>query len=318
MQGIIALTGATGFIGGALAHRLNAENWQIRALARPASKRDHLSDVNVQWIEGDLDDAESLRRLVRKVHAVVHCAGAVRGASSDHFFHVNSHAVAKLVEAAVKEHPKPRFLFISSIAAREPLLSHYAASKNQGEKVLAERAGGMPWAALRPPPVYGPGDKEMFPLFRWMFRGIAPVIGSADARFSMLYIEDLADAIVQWLTCGSTLQGPFEIHDGRKNGYCWEDLIQAISRLRGRQVYRVPIPFLPLEWIARINVCAAGYAGYAPMLTPGKICELKHPDWTCDNTLFSRETGWTPKILLEEGLRRTLKPDIESSRIRLQ
>jgi 2-alkyl-3-oxoalkanoate reductase len=315
MPGIIALTGATGFIGGVLAHRLHAANWQIRALARPASKREPLSDIDVQWIEGDLDDSESLRHLVRNVYAVVHCAGVVRGASFDDFFHVNSHGVSKLVEAACKEHPKPRFLLISSLAAREPHLSHYAASKKRGEEALAEGAGGMPWAALRPPPVYGPGDKEMLPLFRWMYWGIAPVIGSADARFSMLYVEDLVDAIVSWLTCGSTLQRPFELHDGQQKGYCWEDLIHIISRLRGRQVYRVRIPILPLKWLARLNVLAAGLAGYAPMLTPGKISELKHSDWTCDNTLFSRETGWTPKILLEEGLQRILKPDIGYRRI---
>jgi 2-alkyl-3-oxoalkanoate reductase len=310
MPGIIALTGATGFIGGALARRLHAENWQIRALARPTSKREFLSDIDVEWIVGDLDDTESLGRLVRNVNAVVHCAGAVRGASSEHFFHINSQGVSKLVEAARKEHPKPRFLLISSLAAREPHLSHYAASKKQGEVALAEGAGGMPWAALRPPPVYGPGDKEMLPLFRWMYRGIAPVIGSADARFSMLYVDDLSDAIVRWLACGSTLQGFFELHDGQQNGYCWEDLIRVISRLRGRQVYRIPIPILPLEWLARMNVWTAGLTGYAPMLTPGKIRELKHLDWTCDNALFSRETGWNPKIHLEEGLRRTLKPDI--------
>ncbi|MFZ2630393.1 MAG: NAD(P)-dependent oxidoreductase [Desulfosalsimonadaceae bacterium] len=310
MPEIIALTGATGFIGGALAHRLHAENWQIRALARPASKRNPLSDINVEWIEGDLDDADSLRRLVKNVYAVVHCAGAVRGASSDHFFHVNTHGVANLVEAAIKEHPAPRFLLISSLAAREPHLSYYAASKKKGEEALAQGAGGMPWAALRPPPVYGPGDKEMLPLFRLMLQGIAPVIGDPGARFSMLYVQDLTDAIVQWLKCGSTLPGPFELHDGQENGYSWDDLIRVFSGLRGRQVYRVRIPILPLAWLARINVWAARLAGYAPMLTPGKICEIKHPDWTCDNTLFSQETGWTPQIFLEEGLRRTLKPDI--------
>ena len=311
MSCIIALTGATGFIGSALVHRLHAAHWQIRALARPTSKRDHLAGMGIQWVEGDLDDPESLGRLVRNVYAVVHCAGAVRGASSAHFFNVNSHGVAGLVEAARKENPKPRFLLISSLAAREPHLSPYAASKKQGEEALAEGAGGMPWAALRPPPVYGPGDKEMLPLFQWMYRGIAPVIGSADARFSMLYVEDLADAIVRWLACGNTSQQPFELHDGQHNGYAWEDLIRVISRLRGRRVYRVPIPVLPLAWLARLNILAAGLVGYAPMLTPGKIRELKHLDWTCDNTLFSHETGWTPRVFLEEGLRRILKPDIK-------
>jgi nucleoside-diphosphate-sugar epimerase len=310
MSRIIALTGATGFIGGALAHRLHAEHWQVRALARPGSKRDHLTDIDVQWVEGDLEDAKSLDCLVRNVQAVVHCAGAVRGASAAHFSRVNSHGVTKLVEAARKENPKPRFLYISSLAAREPHLSPYAASKKQGEDALAQGAGGMPWAALRPPPVYGPGDKEMLPLFQWMYRGAAPVIGSAGARFSMLYIEDLADAIVHWLASGSSLQGPFELHDGKDNGYTWEDLINAVSRLSGRKVHRIPIPILPLACLAWLNVWAAGLAGYAPMLTPGKIREIEHPDWSCDNTLFSRETGWHPKILLEEGLRRTLKPDI--------
>lgn len=311
MSRIIALTGATGFIGGALAHRLHADQWKIRGLVRPGSKRDHLADINVQWIVGDLDDAKSLGRLVRNVQAVVHCAGAVRGASAAHFSHVNSHGVTRLVEAARKENPNPRFLYISSLAAREPHLSAYAASKKQGEAALAGGAGGMQWAALRPPPVYGPGDKEMLPLFRWMYRGVAPVIGSADARFSMLYVEDLADAIVHWLASGSTLKGPFELHDGKYNGYTWEDLIAVISRLSGRQVYRIPIPILPLAWLARLNVRVAGLAGYLPMLTPGKIREIEHPDWSCDNTLFSRETGWHPKILLEEGLRRLLKPDIK-------
>ena len=55
---------------------------------------------------------------------------------------------------------------------------------------------------------------------------------------------------------------------------------------------------------------AARVAGYAPMLTPGKVRELRHSDWVCDNTLLTRETGWIPRVLLEEGLRRTLKPDI--------
>ena len=215
------------------------------------------------------------------------------------------------MQTAGKGHSKPRFLLISSLAAREPHLSPYAASKKQGEKALAKEASGMQWAALRPPPVYGPGDKEMRPLFQWIYRGIAPVIESANARFSMLYIEDLADAIVRWLACENAQQQHFELHDGQQNGYSWEDLIREISLLSGRHVYRVPVPLLPLKWIARLNVHLSGPAGYAPMLTPGKVCELMHADWTCDNTLFSRETGWRPKILLEEGLRRTLKPDIK-------
>ncbi|MBW1849951.1 MAG: NAD-dependent epimerase/dehydratase family protein, partial [Deltaproteobacteria bacterium] len=213
----------------------------------------------------------------------------------------------RLVQAATEQHPAPRFLLMSSLAAREPHLSPYAASKRQGEEVLAEGSGEMQWSVLRPPPVYGPGDKELLPLFRWMGRGIAPVPGPSHARFSILYIQDLAAATVQWLACENTRKRVFELHDGQPNGYGWEDLIHTIARLTGRRVRRVAIPAPFLEWLAKLNTIAARLAGYTPMLTPGKVRELRHLNWVCDNTLLSRETGWTPRVRLEEGLRCTLK-----------
>ena len=309
MSHIVALTGATGFIGSAIAHRLKAENWQIRALVRSTSSRKHLTGLDLHWIEGDLSDRESLRRLVQGAEAVVHCAGVVRGKSSGCFARVNRYGVSRLVSAATEQPAKPRFLLISSLAAREPCLSPYAASKRQGEEELADGAGEMQWAILRPSVVYGPGDKELLPLFRWMYRGIALALGPTKGRFSMLYVEDLAEAVTQWLKCRSARQRVFELHDGHPDGYSWNDLVNRMGRVRGGRVrqVRIPAPFLSL--LAAVNFAAARVAGHAPMLTPGKVRELRHPDWVCDNTSFTCETGWIPRVSLEEGLRRTLKSD---------
>jgi len=309
MSRIVALTGATGFIGGAIAHRLRAANWKIRALVRPTSSRERLAGIGLHWIEGDLSDLESLRRLVLGADAVVHCAGAVRGGSSDYFNRVNRYGVSRLMQAATEQVPAPRFLLISSVAAREPHISPYAASKRQGEEELAAGAGEMQWAALRPSVVYGPRDKELLPLLRWMYRGIALVLGPTDGRFSMLYVDDLAEAVAQWLQGESTQQRVFELHDGEPDGYRWDDLINIMARVRGGRVrqMRISAPFLSL--VAAINSMAARVARYAPMLTPGKVRELRHSDWVCDNTLFTRETGWIPRVRLEEGLRRLLKSD---------
>ena len=306
MSPIIALTGATGFIGGALIRRLQETEWRVRALARPASRRDHLSGVEARWIEGDLEDPESLRRLVRGADAVVHCAGAVRGRTRNHFFRVNRDGVARLLKAAVREHPPPRFLLVSSLAAREPHLSPYAASKRAGEAVLAAGAGRMPWAALRPSVVYGPGDREVLPLFRSMYRGVAPVTGPPGARFSMLYVDDLAGAILKWLARGGTRTRIFEVHDGTPGGYGWGDLIRITARLRGGPVRRIRVPAVLLAAAAAVNIAAARITGYDPMLTPGKVREIGHPRWVCDNTPLIRETGWSPRVRLEEGLRRVL------------
>jgi len=265
-----------------------------------------LAGVAADLVVGDLGDLDSLRRFVYQAEAVVHCAGAVRGASQAHFDRVNVEGVARLVHAAAGEHPTPRFLLISSLAAREPGLSAYAASKRRGEEVLAAGGGTMPWAVLRPPAVYGPGDRELLPLFRWMARGIAPVLGSGNARFSLLYVEDLAEAVVRWLSGGTAAQRIFELDDGRPGGYTWTDVVEIMTSLRSRSVIPVRVPALFLEVLAALNLAAARVIGYKPMLTPGKVRELRHPNWVCDSAAFMGATGWSPKVSLEEGLRRTL------------
>jgi nucleoside-diphosphate-sugar epimerase len=307
MSRTIALTGATGFIGGVLARRLETIGWQIRALIRPASLGARYTGTATQWIEGDLEDLDSLRRLVSGVYAVVHCAGAVRGASQAQFDDVNVDGVARLVQASSKQHRVPRFLLISSLAAREPHLSPYAASKRQGEDTLAATANDMNWAVLRPPAVYGPGDKELLPLFRWIGRGIAPILGSRSARFSLLYVEDLAEAVVQWLNSETNERRAFELHDGHPNGYAWHDVVDTVARLYDRHVIRIQVPVVILRLLAGLNLGAAQIFGYAPMLTPGKVRELSHSNWVCDNDALTRKTGWAPRVSLAEGLQRTLR-----------
>ena len=306
MSRTIALTGATGFIGSALAkHFINA-GWKVQALVRPTSDRKRLDGINVQWIEGNLDDIESLRRLVHRAGAVVHCAGTVRGQSEKQFNQVNVEGVARLVHAAVEQHPLPRFLLISSLAAREPHLSPYASSKRQGEHTLAASSGEMPWTAFRPSAVYGPGDRELLPLFRWAARGIAPIVGTKDARFSLLYVDDLAEAVRIWLEQNPRPGVVFELHDGRPNGYSYRELIQIVAGMHSRRILNIQIPALVLNFLARVNQASARAIGYQPMLTPGKVRELRHANWVCDNQKLNRETGWEPQISINEGLKRTL------------
>lgn len=302
----IALTGATGFIGGNLVKRLAKAGWKIQALSRPDSDRSRLAGIPLQWIEGDLNNLDSLRYLVRNADAIVHCAGAVRGTSETQFDGVNVNGVAKLVQAASEQHLTPRFLLISSLAARQPQLSPYAASKRKGEEALARGAGAMFWAAFRPSAVYGPGDREMLPIFRWIARGIAPVLGSGEGRFSLLFVDDLIEAILLWLEQANRKASVFELHDGRSNGYSWQDVIDIAARLRGRGVLRAPVPVPIIKLVAAINLGAARIMNYSPMLTPGKVRELTHADWVCDNTALFEEIGWKPQVTLESGLPRTL------------
>lgn len=307
MDYTVALTGATGFIGNRIARRLVANGCKLQALTRATSNRSRLSGFNIHWVEGALEDLGSLRRLVSGADAVIHCAGAVRGATQAHFNRSNVDGVARLVHAAVEQHPLPRFLLLSSLAARQPDISPYASSKRQGEGVLAAQAGQMPWVVLRPPSVYGPGEKEMMPLLRWMTRGIAIILGSGKGRFSLLYADDLAEAIQKLLRTDDLPRKVFELHDGRPGGYVWKNVIDAMARLTGKRMHCLYLPVTGLKIVAKLNIFMARLLGYKPLFTPGKLSLLTHPDWVCDNTALTQETGWTPRVSLEEGLRRTLE-----------
>ena len=306
MSRTIAVTGGTGFIGGMLIHHLVNAGYRVRALTRDRSAHKLPELAGLEAVSGSLQDSESLRLLLQDASAVVHCAGAVRGVTAADFNAVNVEGVIQLVQAALSLSPRPRFLSLSSLAARAPQLSHYASSKRQGEQVLASMAADMEWVALRPPAVYGPGDKEMLPLFQWMGRGIAPVLGEAHARVSLLYVEDLCAAVLKWLDAGQCESGIYELNDTRAGGYSWDEVIANVSALRARRILRLPMPAALLRLLAGVNVTAARLIGYAPMLTPGKVRELRHPDWVADNTALTAAIDWQPEISLQEGLRRTM------------
>jgi 2-alkyl-3-oxoalkanoate reductase len=300
---VVALTGTTGFIGGAVARRLLSAGWRVRGLVRTESAAAALPSA-LERVRGSLGELDALRRLVDGARVVVHCAGSVRGATAAEFHAANVEGVARLATVAAEQAGRMRVILVSSLAARHPELSPYAASKRAGERALAN--SGVCAAVLRPPAVYGPADREIRPLLGWMARGLAPVLGGPGNRFSLLFVDDLADAIVRLLQSGVDGGDVFELHDGRPGGYTWDDVRTAMARWRGRPVRAVPIPRRLLNVLARANVAMAPVRRGSPMLTPGKVRELLHHDWLCDSTALIAATGWAPRIDLDEGIRRTL------------
>jgi nucleoside-diphosphate-sugar epimerase len=299
MPGPVALTGATGFIGRHVAERLTAAGLQVRALTR----RTGPDRPNLAWIPGDLHHPDALATLVDGAEAVVHCAGAVRGASAAHFNSVNVDGTRQLLDAVRRRERPARFLLISSLAAREPGLSWYAHSKRAAELVVERESAAVPWTVLRPPAVYGPGDQEIVPLFRAMRRGWLPLAGPADARFSLLQVGDLAGAVAAWLGAAAS-RDTFEIHDGTPEGYDWNAIRQQAEEAWGRPIRCVRLPLPLLRGAAWTNLLLARTTGRAPMLTPGKVRELTHTDWVCDNTRVEQSLEWRPAIRLADALRR--------------
>lgn len=299
MLKLVAVTGATGFIGNVLIQRLTEDGWIVRALTRA-----HRSDSEfIHWIHGDLDDLTALHHLVNGVAWVIHCGATVRGSSFQEFSHTNILGTKNLLCAISEQKQHPRFLLISSLAARQPELSWYAQSKYLAEQQLSEYSDRLQWMVFRPTAVYGPGDKELKPLFQAMHRGLLPVVGKIHNRFGLIHVYDLVAAIQVWLASETPINGVFELDDGTPGGYSYQSLSVLAQQIWKRPVHCLVIPNLLIRGIALSNLWFAHLFRYSPMLTPGKVNELQHDDWVCDNVPLIRVLpAWQPSIRLQDVL----------------
>ena len=299
MPELVALTGASGFIGSAILQKLVECKYKVRALGRKPQQ----DTESVNWIQGDLSNTAALRELVKDVFAIIHCAGQVRGSSLEAFTKTNVDGTKNLLSAALDQGARPRFLFISSLAARQPELSWYAVSKKMAEQVLVDFSDNLPWTVFRPTAVYGPGDKEIKPIFSATRYGFLPVVGDPANHFSLLHVDDFVTAIQCWLETKTTTNGIFELDDGNPGGYSYQSLATIAQEVWRRPVRCFFIPITLVQLIATVNLWLSRLLHYEPMLTPGKTRELQHPNWLCDNTpLMDALPYWQPSIKLRDAL----------------
>jgi nucleoside-diphosphate-sugar epimerase len=274
MSGSVVLTGATGFAGGHVFELLASLGTPLRVLVRKDPRC--FERANVETIIGSLEDPSSLQRLVSGATSVVHVAGAIAARGRAEFFATNAEGTRRLAEAAAIAGIE-KFILISSLAAREPLLSDYGASKRAGEDAVNAHRNDFEVTILRPPVVYGPGDRASLPLLAQLTRRFAIIPGSPEARFSLLHVHDLAQAIAQTLRERSL--GFQEISDGTENGYSWPDLIAIASRSEGRRVTPFYLPRSLTMGLSIPVAAAAKLMGSTPFFSPDKVKQLYHRDW---------------------------------------
>ncbi len=295
----IAVTGASGFVGPHLIAALARRGWKVRLLLRRWSPLPSLAGVEAEIVWGDLADTAALGELVAGADAVIHAAGLIKARTPADFVKVNAEGTARLsAQAAALP-----FVLLSSLAAREPQLSAYAASKRAAEEAMAGRRG--PWLAIRAPAVYGPGDRETLAYFRAVKRGIAPQPAVPNARLSLIHVADLAEAVAL------AVERPppssiYEIDDGRTGGYDYPDMARAAGLALGRRERSVAIPRTLMVAIAGANQLLQALGGPVRILSEGKVREIFHPDWSVHDRRLAAALGFTPRFDLEAGFRDTI------------
>jgi nucleoside-diphosphate-sugar epimerase len=296
---LVAVTGATGFIGRHLVVALARAGWRIRLLLRREPDVPQWRGLGLQVVAGALADEAAMSRLVEGVDAVVHVAGLIKAARREQFFSVNGEASATLARTVGRIAPQAHFMLVSSLAAREPALSDYAASKRAAEAAVLDALGSRV-TVLRPPAVYGPGDRETLLFFQLARGARVPLLGGPESRLAMIHVHDLVRLIVALAAiqpCGQVLAAA----DGRPEGYRWDELLGTAARAVGNlepRFFKVPQPLL--GGVALVGDLARAM-GVASMLSSQKLRELRHADWSVSPAELAQPTGWSAHLDLDEG-----------------
>lgn len=291
---LVAVTGGTGFVGKALLAALVAEGAHVRALARKIPAETD----GIEWVQGDLANRAALARLTDGAEAVVHVAGLTTAPDAAAFEAANVAGTMAVLEAAGQAGVR-RFVFVSSLAAREPSLSAYGASKARAEKLNA--ASGLDWTTVRPPGVYGPWDVDYLEMFRMAKRGFVPVPPPGNS--SLIHVADLADLLVALVPASEvTLHRTFEPDDGHAGGWSHRELARLIGWAVGRRPAVLHLPAGALHLAAKADGLVRRSKA---RLTPDRAAYMAHPDWVARPECHVPQSVWTPRIPTREGMKRT-------------
>jgi nucleoside-diphosphate-sugar epimerase len=326
MNGPVAVTGATGFLGSHVCDVLCERDRPVRAAHRASSSLRWLRDKPLELVQTDLAAVDSAHALLSGCRGVIHCAGVVM-ATGDQYRRVNVEGTRVMLEAAARAGTVETFVLVSSLAAGGPAslddprdethedqpITGYGRSKRDAEDLLH---GDWPFRTviLRPPSLYGPRDREFRPLLRAARAGWTARFGDRMQGLSLVHGRDAATAAVALLDTAHAT-GVYHLDDGAGPddprapgrrwawGYDWDELQDVLTTLFGRGVKRLQIPLGLLRFASAL----AGSRRHAsPVLHPDRIRDLDTVGWVCTAARLRRDTDWRPDQDLATGLRDTL------------
>lgn len=229
MNSLVFVTGATGFIGGALVRLLKEQGHRVRCLVRNEASQKHLMKYGVEFQEGNILDLEALKKGMEGASHVFHVAGVISTLTERDFYKINTEGFRTIAQACLYEKERsglaPALVAVSSLAGAGPAkkkidnrnlplseidlpkpISPYGKSKYEGEKILQDFADQIPITIVRPPFVIGEGNRPSLSLFQmaansWMFPGP----GFINRPFSFIHVNDLVQMFYEAALHGERL-----------------------------------------------------------------------------------------------------------------
>ncbi|MBK7978371.1 MAG: NAD-dependent epimerase/dehydratase family protein [Deltaproteobacteria bacterium] len=310
----VLITGAPGWLGTRLVARFTGEGQDVRCLVEPGRDAEPVERLGATVERGDVRDAAALERAARSVELVVHCAGVVHPERFGDYHAIHVEGTRNAVQAASRAGAR-RFCHVSSEAAQgyntdhRPLTeeqpcrpeTEYGRTKREAELVVLEsnRRQGLETVVLRPAMFYGPGQPERRSrLMRMIASGRPPLFGDGLNRRSMVYVDNLVDAVGAAATVPGIGGEVFWVADTEV--YTTRGFFRSIADALG-------VPLRPRRFpLAAARLCR----------TASRLLERVHVhsldlhvvgesprDFFCANDKARHRLGWSPRIALADGVR---------------
>jgi nucleoside-diphosphate-sugar epimerase/MoaA/NifB/PqqE/SkfB family radical SAM enzyme len=264
----ILVTGASGFLGGALVNALTRANKKVRILVRKASNLSSLELSKIeQVVTGDITDRNTLCGLMDGIEVVYHCAAKLGLGRKDEFFSTNVNGTENLLQEAVRSNVS-RFVYVSSVAVMSEYHDHlgsnednpyascwtepYTPSKIEAEKLALEYGGNgdLKVSVIRPGWIWGPGDVNTLKIGRAIMSGLMPHIGEGDNILSLTYITNIVHALILAGNAAHCVKDIFLINDGYK--VTQKQLLRAFANRLNPDARYFSVPFPLSYYLAHI------------------------------------------------------------------
>lgn len=321
----ILITGATGFIGSHIVEEALRRGMEVWAAVRPSSDTQYLQDERINRIELNLSSVAQMTEAMTGMSFdyVVHAAGVTKALHRDTFYKVNMEGTQHLVSALQSACPQlQRFIFISSLSVFGPVREElpyteitdtdtpqpntaYGKSKLEAECWLQAHCT-LPYTILRPTGVYGPREKDYMLMVRSIKRGIDIEVGWSNPQsLTFVYVSDVVNAVFSSMKSEKTVGKAYFLSDGEVYpSRTFSDYI--IEELGARHVLRLKLPLCALRVACAASDTWMRLTGTLSTLNNDHYHILRQRNWQCDITPAKQDFGYSPKVKLREGVRKTV------------
>ncbi len=313
----IAVTGASGLVGGPLVKRLLLRGDPVRCLVRTKAQGRELAAAGAQWVTGTLEDAGALRALVAGCDGVFHLAGLRRATARADFFRVNVDGTRALCEAMVEAGPG-RLVLAGSLGASGPSTPErprlesdplapadwYGESKAEAERVAFSFRDRLEVTCIRPVRIFGPGDRQNLPFFKIVSRGLMLSLGGPPRPVAFVDVEDVVDLCLLLLDRDEAKGEAFFCTGGESTLL---GIQQEVARALGVTPRRLTVPPAVLKGVALLADGASKLTGRALPLDRNLARQLLVPAWTCSGEKAQRLLGHSATRSLSESVARTAR-----------